>query len=138
MGKFDHIVIAVALDHEALVPAKLEMARGLLAPGGRITLLTVLEDVPGFVAEFVEMRDANHLTTKVRDKVASFAGDAPDVSVAVAKGKAGVQIVGHAEREGADLIIVGSHAPSARDYFLGSTAARVTRRAHCSVFIIRE
>ena len=41
------------------------------------------------------------------------------------------------EANGVDLIVVGSHHPSAQDSFLGSTAARVARRAPCSVMILR-
>ncbi|MCX8227744.1 MAG: universal stress protein, partial [Sulfitobacter sp.] len=52
-------------------------------------------------------------------------------------GKAGVRIPAVANEIGADLIIVGAHHPSAVDYFLGSTASRVARRATCSVYIVR-
>jgi len=50
------ILIPVALDHERLVDAKLATARSLLAPAGTITLLTVLEEIPGFTAEFVTVK----------------------------------------------------------------------------------
>ena len=133
----EHILIPVALDHETLVPRKLEVARRLLADGGRITLLTVLEDVPGFVAEFVDMKPANHLTQRIRTKLDEVADGAPDVDSAVVTGKAGVRIAQFAAEKGVDLIIVGSHHPTAQDYFLGSTASRVARRAPCSVFILR-
>ncbi|MEX0345569.1 MAG: universal stress protein [Rhizobiaceae bacterium] len=132
-----HILIPVALDHEAVVPKKIELARHLLAPGGRITLLTVLEDVPGFVAEFVDLKPVNHLTQHIKEKLDAVAGGAADISTEVVKGKAGLRITGFAEENGVDLIVVGSHHPGARDYFLGSTASRVTRRAPCSVYILR-
>lgn len=132
-----HILIPVALDQEDLVPRKLALARALLEPGGRITLLTVLEDVPGFVAEFVDLKPENHLTRRIKEKLDAVAGGASDIATDVVKGKAGVQIPRYAEAQGADLIIVGSHHPKAQDYFLGSTAARVARRATCSVHILR-
>jgi nucleotide-binding universal stress UspA family protein len=59
------------------------------------------------------------------------------MSTDVATGKAGVQIAEYARDHGADLIVVGSHSPGAKDYFLGSTAQRVSRRAPCSVLIVR-
>ena len=132
-----HILIPVALDHEAVVPKKIELARHLLDPGGRITLLTVLEDVPGFVAEFVDLKPVNHLTQRIKEKLDAVAAGAADISTEVVKGKAGLRITGFAEENGVDLIVVGSHHPGARDYFLGSTASRVTRRAPCSVYILR-
>lgn len=132
-----HILIPVALDHEGLAPRKIEVARKLLAEGGRLTLLTVLEDVPGFVAEFVTVKPANHLSDKVRARLDAIADGAEDITTAVVTGKPGVKIAEFARANGVDLIVVASHSPSAQDYFLGSTAARVARRAPCSVYILR-
>lgn len=133
-----HIVIPVALDHEDLVPGKIEVARRLLDPNGRITLLTVLESIPAFAAEFVTVKSENHLTQRVQERLEEVASDYEGIETRVITGKAGVRIVQFAEEEGADLIIVGSHHPGAQDYFLGSTAARVARRAPCAVYILRE
>lgn len=132
-----NILIPVALDHENVARTKIDLARRLLADDGRITLLTVLEDVPGFVAEFVDLKPENHLTHRIKAKLDEVAGGEDDIDTVVATGKAGVRIARYAEEHGIDLIIVGSHHPSATDYFLGSTAARVARRAPCSVYILR-
>ncbi|MDJ1016709.1 MAG: universal stress protein [Paracoccaceae bacterium] len=132
-----HILIPVALDHEGLVEKKIAVARRLLAPGGKITLLTVLENVPGFVAEFVTVDSPNHLTQVVKGKLDTVAGGAADVATEIVTGKAGVEIVRYARENGADLIIIGSHEPGIEDYFLGSTASRVARRAPCAVYILR-
>ncbi len=132
-----HILIPVALDHEDVVPRKIETARRLLEAGGKITLLTVLEDIPGFVAEFVDLKPENHLSAQIKARLDALAGGADDISTDVAKGKAGVQIPFYARDHDVDLIVVGSHHPTATDYFLGSTAARVARRASCSVYIVR-
>lgn len=135
---YKHILIPVALDHETLVDRKLEIARHLLAEEGRITLLTVLENIPGFVSEFVDLKIDNHLTQKVEDRLKSAADGDERISCKVVTGKPGVQIAAYAETAGTDLILVGSHHPSAQDYFLGSTASRVVRRAGCSVFVVRD
>jgi nucleotide-binding universal stress UspA family protein len=37
-----------------------------------------------------------------------------------------------------DLIIIGAHRPSLKDYLLGTNAARVVRHAACSVLVMRE
>lgn len=131
------ILIPVAIDHEPLVEKKIATARNLLAPGGRITLVTVLEQIPGFTAEFVTVKAENHLTAKVMSNLKAVAGDAPDIDCMVETGKPGLRITEIARDIGADLIIVGAHHPTAMDYFLGSTASRVARRAHCSVLIQR-
>ncbi|MEO1705480.1 MAG: universal stress protein [Pseudomonadota bacterium] len=131
------ILIPVAIDHEKLVAEKLSLARKLLADGGKITLVTVLEQIPGFTAEFVTVKSENHLTTKMLEKLQSISNGAGDIECLVTTGKPGVRISEVAEEINADLIIVGAHHPSAMDYFLGSTAARVARRAPCSVLIQR-
>ena len=132
-----HILIPVALDHEKLVPRKIELARHLLDEGGQITLLTVLESVPGFIAEFIDLKPENHLTAKIRQKLEDSHGGASDIRSVVETGKAGVRIADYARENSVDLIIVGSHHPGAQDYFLGSTASRAARRAPCSVYILR-
>lgn len=134
---YSHAVIAVALDHEALVARKLDLARRLLDANGRITLVTVLEDVPGFVAEFVDMEGGNPLTSKVERRLGDMVAGDGDVRTVVVRGKPGVQVPRYARENGGDLIIVGSHHPTATDYFLGSTASRIARRADCSVLIVR-
>jgi len=131
------ILIPVALDHEGAAARKLAFARRMLAPGGRITLLTVLEQIPAFAAEFVTIRTENHLSQKILERLGDVAQGAPDVDCRVALGKPGMQIVQVAREIGADLILVAAHHPGAADYFLGSTAARVARRAPCSVHILR-
>ena len=132
-----HILIPVALDHDAVVPRKIEVARKMLNPGGKITLLTVLENVPGFVQEFVTVKSENHLTARIKASLDEAAQGADDIATEVLTGKPGVRVAEYANEQNVDLIIVGSHHPGARDYFLGSTAARVARRAPCSVLILR-
>lgn len=134
---YNHILIPVALDHEGVVDDKLAVARRLLADGGRITLLTVLENVPAFVSEFVTVKMENHISAKVRERLETVMAGASDMSCDVVTGKPGVRITQYASEVGAELIIVGSHQPGIEDYFLGSTAARVARRSPCSVLIVR-
>lgn len=131
------ILVPVDLDHEDLIPAKLAQAREMLSPGGKILVLTVLESVPGYVAEFVTHKPENHLTEIVKEKLQAVVGDAKDVEIHVISGKPGVEIPQFAEDHECSMIIVGSHRPGIRDYFLGSTAARVVRRATCSVLVVR-
>ena len=84
-----HILVPVALDHEPIVPAKIALARKLLSEGGRITLLTVLENIPGFVSEFVTVKSENELTTGIRAKLDAVAGGAADIATDIRTGKTG-------------------------------------------------
>lgn len=132
-----HILIPVAIDHEAIVPRKIELARKLLEPGGKITLITVLERVSGFVAEFVTVKSENHLSDRIRERLEKAAGGAEEIEVAVATGKPGLEISRYARDHHCDLIIMGSQNPDEEGYLLGSTAQRVVRRAPCSVYVMR-
>ncbi len=131
------ILIPVAIDHEPIAAQKIKTARTLLAADGRITLLTVLEQIPGFAAEFVTVKSENHLTERILAKLEALVGSANDIDCIVTTGKAGVRIPAVAAEIGADLIIVGAHDSNAIEYFLGSTASRVVRRAPCSVYVLR-
>lgn len=134
---YKSILIPVDLDHEDLIAPKLKLGAEMLADGGEITLMTVLESVPGYVSEFVMDKPENHLTQKVSDALRALAGDAAHIKIHVGTGKPGVEIAQYAADAKIELIIVGSHRPGLRDYFLGSTAARVVRRAPCSVLVAR-
>jgi nucleotide-binding universal stress UspA family protein len=59
------------------------------------------------------------------------------VTTAVRFGGTYQEILAHAEKIGAELIVIGSHKPNVADYLLGSTAARVVRHARCSVYVVR-
>lgn len=134
---YKHILIPVALDHEGLVDRKIATARRLLEEDGKITLITVLESIPGFINEFVTIKEVNHLTDRVKAALDKAAAGAPDIRTEVTSGKPGVRVAEFAKENDVDMIIVGSHSPGAQGYALGSTASRVARRATCSVLVQR-
>jgi len=64
-------------------------------------------------------------------------GEADISSVLLKSQSAGRAITEYANTHGADCIVVASHQPGIKDFFLGSTAARVVRHAHCTVHVLR-
>jgi nucleotide-binding universal stress UspA family protein len=46
-------------------------------------------------------------------------------------------VLEEAKEFGADLVVMSSHDPGLRTYFIGSNAAQVVRHAHCSVMVVR-
>lgn len=56
----------------------------------------------------------------------------------VAQGSIYWEILGAAERIGADLVVMASHKPAARDYLLGANAAHVVRHCPRSVMVVRD
>lgn len=134
---YKKILMAVAPDHEGDITEMVARGRGLLAEGGQITLLSVVEKIPGYVAEYVTVKPEGELLKEVGARLESMVEDGPDLTVAVVSGHPGIAIPDYAERMGADLILVASHRPGLQEYFLGSTASRVVRRAPCSVLVLR-
>ena len=134
---FKNILIPVALDHDIEICETIAVARRLLTKGGKITLVGVVEQIPSYVAEYATIRPGANLQDNVRDKLRAIAEGQDNFEVAVMSGKPGVVIADLAETTSADLIVIGSHRPGVEDYFLGSTASRVVRRAPCAVMVLR-
>jgi len=134
---FKNILIPVALDHGTIIGEAIAIARRLQADGGKITLVGVVEQVPGYVAEYVIVHPDEEIKTAIRAKLREVAARQGDLEIAVLAGKPGVAIADMAKTTGADLIVIGSHRPGVQDYFLGSTASWIVRRAPCAVMVLR-
>jgi nucleotide-binding universal stress UspA family protein len=133
---YRNILVPVALDHERDVSTALAVARALVAEGGTVTALTVVEAVPSYIlAEFPE-----NLVERNRDAAAEAlkaeVGGA-DVRTVAVTGHSARSILDYAEAHEVDCIVIASHRPGLQDFFLGSTAARVVRHATCSVHVVR-
>ncbi len=134
---YENILIPLALATEDDSVAPIEALRMLAAPGARLTFLHVVEDIPPRVAGYLPQDYAAEVH---RDRLAELARRVADVEgaqIEVAEGNAGARILERAEKLGVDCIVIASHRPGLRDWFLGSTAARVVRHAKCSVLVVR-
>ena len=113
----------------------------LLAGGtGRITILTVLEPVPSYVAAYIPdgMLEANREAAADRLRAMAERAGLEEATLELRDGAASAVILEEAERLDADAIVLGSHRPSFGDYLIGSTAARVVRHAQCTVVVERS
>ncbi len=134
---YNNILVPVALDHDIDVQSIIATARRLLAEHGKITLVAVVEDVPVYVAEYTTVKPAEHIRDDLKKRLRTLAKGQHNLEVAVLAGKPGVAIPDLAAETSADLIVINSHKPGVEDYFLGSTASRVVRRAPCAVLVLR-
>lgn len=134
---YNTILVAMALDHN-VSQMTLTIARKMLAEGGTITALHVVEEPQGTAA--VKLREdlLKQGTARARELFEEKLVGQPDVERRMVQGHAARTIVDEAEKLGADLIVMGSHMPGLRDFFLGSTASRVTSHASCSVHVYRS
>jgi nucleotide-binding universal stress UspA family protein len=142
----------VPMYRSILVPidiAEPEVARPALAQaamfsqtfGALVRLLNVMPLTPVMLAEYVpadfdtQQRDSSELTLA---EVARNSGiDAAHVSSRVRQGGIYHEILEEAAAVKADLIVMTSHRPAMRTYFLGSNAGHVVRYAKCSVLVVR-
>ncbi|MHC0054821.1 universal stress protein [Actibacterium sp. D379-3] len=134
---YKHILVPIALDHSPNTAAALNIAHALLAEGGRITALTVVEAIPAYVSQYLPEGQAEETRAMVRAELLAEVGAPGIVAADVVTGHAGRTIVEYAQEHEADCIVIASHRPGLQDYFLGSTAARVVRHAPCAVHVVR-
>ena len=82
------------------------------------------------------LADANAALHKLVSEVLGPDADSR-VRHIVAQGTVYEEILRVAEDVGATLILLGSHRPDLKDFLLGPNAARISRHAGCSVYIMR-
>ena len=140
---YTHILMPVDLDQtaswEKALPVVVEMCRTF---GTRLTVMTA---IPGFTMSVVEQYfppDAlDRMTADAEAGLEAFVRrqvpDGVTVETVVAEGNIYHEIIGTAQKSGADLIVMGSHSPALKDYLLGPNAARVVRHAPVSVLVVR-
>jgi nucleotide-binding universal stress UspA family protein len=104
--------------------------------------LNVLQMTPVMLAEYVpadfdlQQREASQ---QALDIIAKESGiDLKRISTTVRQGGIYHEILEEAADIGADLIVMTSHRPAMRTYFLGSNAGHVVRYATCSVLVVRH
>ncbi len=133
---YQKIIVALSLEH-GYGERGLEIARRLKADGGTIQAVHVHEQPHPSVGAYLDDEVLAMVHAEARGRLKEKIGNAPDVEPVLLKGHSGATILEYAASCGADLIVVGSHKPGLRDYFLGSTAARIVRHAPCSVHVLR-
>jgi nucleotide-binding universal stress UspA family protein len=140
---YNRILVPVDLaDTDLAKPAistAVEMARGA---GGSVRLVNVLAMTPVMLAEYVPP-DFDVQQRKSAEEALSIIAqecglDAAHVSATVRQGGIYHEVLEEAKSFGADLIVMSSHRPAMRTYFLGSNAGHVVRYAKCSVLVVRN
>lgn len=135
---YKSIIVPIDVSHAEKAPPMLDAAKVLLSPGGKITCLNVVQEIPTFVTVEIPADLVPKLSGEARDRMQSIVADAGvEARVEIRSGHPAQTILDVAEEIGADLVIIGSHKPGLEDYFLGSTAARVVRHANCHVLVQR-
>lgn len=134
---YDNLLVPLALATEDDSVRPLDAVKRLARPGAKVTFIHVVEDIPPTVAGYLP---GDYIAEIHRDRLAELArrvSGTEGAKVEVVEGNAATRILDRAEKLGIDCIVIASHRPGLRDWFLGSTAARVVRHAPCSVLVLR-
>ncbi|MEM9474260.1 MAG: universal stress protein [Pseudomonadota bacterium] len=134
---YTSILVPVAPDGIEHAGPAIDMARKLLSPGGLLHVLTVLEVPPRYLAEYLPDRQANDVIALELDRQRQQIEAVTQVTPIIVNGHPAGKILEEARRLSTDCIVIPAHASSVQEFLLGSTAARVARRAHCAVLIVR-
>jgi nucleotide-binding universal stress UspA family protein len=140
---YKNILVPVDLADTDLAKPAIEtavsMARG---SGGAVRLINVLPMTPVMLAEYVppdfdvQQRKSSEEALAIIARECGL--DGAHVSSTVRQGGIYHEVLEEAKTFNADLIVMSSHRPAMRTYFLGSNAGHVVRYAKCSVLVVRN
>jgi nucleotide-binding universal stress UspA family protein len=109
--------------------------------GGTVRIVNVLPMTPVMLAEYVPPDFDVQQRKTAEDAIAAITRDcgleSGRVSGVVRQGGIYHEVLEEAAAINADLIVMTSHRPAMRTYFLGSNAGHVVRYARCSVLVVR-
>jgi nucleotide-binding universal stress UspA family protein len=140
---YKNILVPVDLADPAVAKPAIEAACKMAHDsGGTIRLVNVLPMTPVMLAEYVpadfdvqQRKSAEEALAIISSECGLPAGRA---SAVVRQGGIYHEVLEEAAALGADLIVMSSHRPAMRTYFLGSNAGHVVRYAKCSVLVVRK
>jgi nucleotide-binding universal stress UspA family protein len=134
---YSKILVPLALDH-GISSNTLAIANALCATGGQIIALHVHEAPQGSVGAYLDDATVQAGVDLATKRLAEKTADLGNVVPVLTTGHSARAIIDYANGNDIDCIVIGSHKPGLRDYFLGSTAARVVRHASCAVHVYRD
>ncbi|NVK13580.1 universal stress protein [Leisingera sp. JC1] len=134
---YSNILVALSLEH-GISEQALSTARALLSEGGKITAAHIHEPPNKQIMYYMEQNVVEKSYQKAQASLADrLQGEADVNSVILESQSAGRAITEYANKHKIDCIVLASHKPGMKEFFLGSTAALVVRHAHCSVHVLR-
>jgi nucleotide-binding universal stress UspA family protein len=105
---------------------------------GTLILLHAIEPIPKYLVPSMPVGVLAKRKLEAEEEARKLAERYDCADVVVREGGAATIILEYASEINADLIVLNSHDPGLAEYFLGSVASRVARRAHCSVHVVRH
>ena len=134
---YKNILVPISFDDDAKTQAASAVARKLADADARITLLHVMEHIPGYAISYVPPDYLKQSRAAIQGELDDLAAKLSHATGVVVEGHSGRTILDWAEENGVDCIVIASHRPGMQDLLLGSTAAKVVRHAACAVHVLR-
>lgn len=136
---YQKVIVAIDLSQADKGEAIISRAEKLVEPDGEIILVSVVENLPNYLAVDIPMNILDRSQTEAKDQLNAILQKFKRADRAIIRnGPPAREILALSEEIGADLIIVASHRPDVTNYFIGATADRVVRHAKCSVLVERQ
>ena len=134
---YSNILVPIAFDGDRAITPALTIARRLAADDAKITLLHVMEQLPGYAINYLPEGYRDEAKAALTAELSALAEGVPGAESVLIEGRSGRSILDWADANGVDLIVIASHRPGLQDIFLGSTASQVVRNAACAVHVLR-
>ena len=140
---FNSILVPIDLaDTDLAKPAIATAATLSQTWSGAVRLLNVLPMTPVMLAEYVPPDFDVQQRGSAEEALATISKesglDAAKVSTVVRQGGIYHEVLEEAKVFGCDVIVMSSHRPAMKTYFLGSNAGHMVRYAKCSVLVVRK
>ena len=140
---YKNILVPIDLTEPAVARPAIETACKMAREsGGTVRLVNVLPMTPVMLAEYVPPDFDVQQRKSAEDALATITKECglegSRASGVIRQGGIYHEVLEEAAAIGADLIVMTSHRPAMRTYFLGSNAGHVVRYAKCSVLVVRN
>lgn len=140
--QYSHILLATDLsdDNSAVIQRAQMLAQQNSA---KLSLVHVVESVPIYFGNEMVLPETQEIEEqllkraekKMAELVAKLTTD--NVATNVVVGITKVEVIDYAQKQGVDLIVVGSHSRHGLGHLLGSTARAVLNLAECDVMAVK-
>ena len=135
------IIVAIDVSDPDNGRAALARASAIAGPQGRLRLLYVRYHLPSRYSDLLagdfDAREQEDALAAMRQWCDDLGIGDDQVEIATRRGRVRDEVLAEAERQGADLIVIGSHQPSLSSKLLGSNASAIVHQSPVSVLVVR-
>jgi nucleotide-binding universal stress UspA family protein len=132
--------ILVAYDGSEGANRALDQAAELAQGNGDVAVVSVAEPLPQFgrAGAMLLPEEEQERLHELVDAKQALSARGLSATIVERKGDAAAMIIDEAEKEGADVIIMGTRGlNAAQRWLLGSVSSRVVQHAGCNVLVVR-